>query len=39
MCATLSGTTPLDLVKRLSVPLLAGMTAIIVAASIMAVRW
>lgn len=32
MCATLTDTSPFDLVRRLAVPLLAGVTAVVVAA-------
>ncbi len=36
MCGTLTGTSPLDLARRVAIPLLAGMAAVIVAAIFMA---
>jgi C4-dicarboxylate transporter len=36
MCADMTGTSPLQLVRRVALPLLAGATAVVVAAMLMA---
>jgi hypothetical protein len=36
MCATMTGTNPLDLIRRVAPPLLLGMVGVIVAGAILA---